>query len=222
MPIISIIGVIILAAASIASLVCWIIVLIRVFPKNLVLGIVSIIPLVGFIVGWVMSTTCQLRKVMTVWTVAIVLSFGMNIVILVPALEAARANPNKMKSSTMTRSIGQALIMYASSNREVYPPDLATLVQSGTISVELIVSPFSTATVPSDFDQWPADQQSSWIKQNGSLVYRGNQHVMLHGKPEHYEGGIPVGYRNGSSEWLDEDEAQALLSELAAKGPASP
>ena len=58
---------------SIVSIVCWIMVLIRIFRENIGLGILGIIcGLFAFIYGWVKVREYDIKGVMTWWTVAIV------------------------------------------------------------------------------------------------------------------------------------------------------
>ena len=65
---------------SLGSIACWIIVVVKAFQSgNVVLGIVSLCPLVGFIIGWVKSNEWGLQKVMLIWTVLVIASIGLNI-----------------------------------------------------------------------------------------------------------------------------------------------
>lgn len=68
-------------AVVIVSLVCWIKVLIVLFSKAGVgLGILGIIcSLFAFIWGWVKHKEYGLTKVMTVWTIAIVVMIPINV-----------------------------------------------------------------------------------------------------------------------------------------------
>ena len=61
--------------AGIVALVCWVIVLIKMFNKSAVLGIVGIATcgLVAFIWGWAKAGEEKLMKVMLAWTVCIIL-----------------------------------------------------------------------------------------------------------------------------------------------------
>ena len=63
-------------AASLVSLVCWIMVLIKMFPAEGALkGILAIIcGLYAFIWGWMNAGRFNLRNIMLIWTVAIIIS----------------------------------------------------------------------------------------------------------------------------------------------------
>lgn len=69
------------ALCGLASLVCWILVLIKVFPESIGKGILALIcPLYAFIWGWQNKETVG-QQVMMGWTIAIIV----NIIIRVAA-----------------------------------------------------------------------------------------------------------------------------------------
>lgn len=63
-------------AASLVSLVCWIMVLIKMFPAEGALkGILAIIcGLYAFIWGWMNAGRFNLKNIMLIWTIAIIIS----------------------------------------------------------------------------------------------------------------------------------------------------
>ena len=62
------------------------------------------------------------KKAFTLIELLVVISIiALLIGILLPALGAARKNANKMKNSTQTRSVVQAMLTHASSNRDILP-----------------------------------------------------------------------------------------------------
>jgi hypothetical protein len=66
--------------AGAVSLICWIMVLIKMFPAEGALkGILAIIcGLYAFIWGWMNASTHNLRNIMLAWTVAIIVSVIVN------------------------------------------------------------------------------------------------------------------------------------------------
>jgi hypothetical protein len=67
--------------ATIVSLICWIMVLIKMFPAEGALkGILAIIcGLYAFVWGWINASRFNLRNVMIAWTIAIIVSIAMNV-----------------------------------------------------------------------------------------------------------------------------------------------
>lgn len=66
--------------ASIVCLVCWIMVLIKMFPAEGPLkGILAIIcGLYAFIWGWMNASRFNLRNIMLIWTIAILVAVAMS------------------------------------------------------------------------------------------------------------------------------------------------
>ncbi len=78
--IMSVLLMVLLAACGIGSLVCWIIVLIKIFGESVGLGILGIVcGLFAFIYGWVKCAEYGIQKVMFVWTAF----FGVSILLQV-------------------------------------------------------------------------------------------------------------------------------------------
>ena len=70
---------IIAIAAGIASLVCWIIVLVKIFQSGDTLwGILGICGIVAFIYGWINVNKLGVRNIMLVWSAAILAGFIAN------------------------------------------------------------------------------------------------------------------------------------------------
>ena len=69
-------GIIILAVGAIGSLICWIMVLIKMFQNEKpLIGILGILcSLWACIWGWMKSSTLGLKKIMMIWSVCVVLT----------------------------------------------------------------------------------------------------------------------------------------------------
>lgn len=67
--------------ALLGSIVCWILVLVKIFQKGQIgLGIVSIIcGIVAFIYGWMKATEWKIQNVMLIWTACIVAGIVFNL-----------------------------------------------------------------------------------------------------------------------------------------------
>ncbi|HEX8324081.1 MAG TPA: hypothetical protein VF595_09215 [Tepidisphaeraceae bacterium] len=78
MAILTILGLLV----GLVSLACWIFTLVRLFQAGKTLeGVLGICPLIGFILGWVRAKELDHTKVMLIWTVCVVVSILLNIVI---------------------------------------------------------------------------------------------------------------------------------------------
>ncbi|MBC7785730.1 MAG: hypothetical protein H7144_18025 [Burkholderiales bacterium] len=67
-------------AISIGSIVCWVLTLVKLFQAGKTLeGVLSICPLIGFILGWVRAKELNHTKVMMIWSVLVVLSILINV-----------------------------------------------------------------------------------------------------------------------------------------------
>lgn len=73
---------------SIASLVCWILVLIKIFQSGSIgLGILGIIcPLFAFIYGWMKADQWAIRNVMIIWSAIIVIEIVAQLALPHPAV----------------------------------------------------------------------------------------------------------------------------------------
>jgi predicted Zn finger-like uncharacterized protein len=69
--------------------------------------------------------------------------------ILLPSLNRARETANRVKCASNMRSIGQAMIIYATSNRGYLPPDLAMVVPVG-VKMDQFVCPSASDTPASN------------------------------------------------------------------------
>ncbi len=75
------IGIALLAVGAIGSLVCWIMVLIKMFKNEKpLIGILGILcSLWAFIWGWMKSSTLGLKKTMMIWSACILLTIVGNV-----------------------------------------------------------------------------------------------------------------------------------------------
>jgi hypothetical protein len=75
------IGIVLLAAGAIGSLICWIMILIKMFQNEKpLIGILGILcSLWAFIWGWMKSSTLGTKKIMMIWSACIVLTIIGNV-----------------------------------------------------------------------------------------------------------------------------------------------
>lgn len=69
-------------AVSIAALVCWVLVMVKVFQSgNVGMGICCICPLFAFIYGWIKNSELGIRNIMLIWTVIVVVNIVLNVAV---------------------------------------------------------------------------------------------------------------------------------------------
>ncbi|NQT93847.1 MAG: hypothetical protein HQ559_13895 [Lentisphaerae bacterium] len=84
---------------GIISVVCWIMVLIKIFKDNVGLGILGVVcGLFAFIYGWVKVKEYAVKKIMIVWSIVFVVSLVLN------ALGAGAAFTQIMQQATEATS----------------------------------------------------------------------------------------------------------------------
>jgi hypothetical protein len=102
-----------IAVISIGSLVCWIMVLVKMFQNEQVgLGVASIfVPLIAFVFGWIKAAEWRIKGLMAVWTGCFAASLLMMCVVPVAiSMIGERAN-----STFMT--VGSSIYMPPTRNR---------------------------------------------------------------------------------------------------------
>ncbi|MFK7788045.1 MAG: hypothetical protein AB8C95_00960 [Phycisphaeraceae bacterium] len=71
---------------SLVALACWIYTIVVAFQKDSVLmGVLSICPLIGLILGWINHAKWDHTKVMVVWTGCIIVNIFINVIVAVTA-----------------------------------------------------------------------------------------------------------------------------------------
>ena len=67
---------------GIASLVCWILVLVKIFQSGDTLwGVLGLCPLVAFVYGWVKVKELDVQKIMMIWSVCVGINLVLNIML---------------------------------------------------------------------------------------------------------------------------------------------
>ncbi|XAL98002.1 hypothetical protein OT109_10375 [Phycisphaeraceae bacterium D3-23] len=92
--------------------------------------------------------------------------------VMLPAMGAARQSARRMQAHTQARGIGMGMIIYAEGNNDEAPDDIALLVQGNFVTPEYLVAPNSLRAqpIPFGFDDWEADRQMRFHRENSSFV----------------------------------------------------
>jgi prepilin-type processing-associated H-X9-DG protein len=151
---------------------------------------------------------------------ASILLSGCTMSILLPSLNRAREQANRIKCASNLRQIGQALNMYAASNGGQFPPDLPTLLAMtgmGVTSATFVCPSSQDAAAPG---ATPAAQAGnltkgphlSYVYVPGLTVQAPAGTVLMHERlTNHRNDGINVLYVDGSVNWIPRAQVQAVI-----------
>jgi prepilin-type processing-associated H-X9-DG protein len=150
------------------------------------------------------------------------------VAILLPALNRAREQANRVKSASNLKQIGLAAMMYANSHQNRFPPDLAALAKDEDLTAMVFVNPRTSAQPP---PAPPADPKAlaQWVQEHSDYVWVGGgkttaataETVLAYEKPESVSEGVNILYGDGHVEWLAMPEAQEQIQKAnQGKAPA--
>jgi prepilin-type processing-associated H-X9-DG protein len=144
--------------------------------------------------------------------------------ILLPSLNRAREQANRVKSASNLRQIGLAAMMYANDHQGQFPPDLATMVKKEDLTPSVFINPRTDTTPPPAGN---ADANAEWVEEHSDYVWLGKgknankvtpQTWLAHEKLEGNNDGINVLFGDGHVEFMTIPEAQQGI-ERAKQAP---
>ena len=142
--------------------------------------------------------------------------------VLLPALNRAREQANRVKSASNLRQIGLAAMMYANTNKGKLPPDLATMYKQEDLTPSVFINPRSSTAPP------PAgtpDAMADWVEQHSDYVYVGRGRdigavgadaPIAYEKLEDNTEGVNVLFGDGHVEFFPMAAAQQLIEKSKA------
>ena len=147
--------------------------------------------------------------------------------ILLPALNRAREQANRVKSASNLRQIAQGAMLYANDHKGMLPADLGIMTKEEDLTPQVFINPRSDkgAVPPPDKSQWP-----DWVKEHSDYVWLGEgknmakldaDMVLAHEKLEDNTEGINIAFGDGHVEWYTMPQAQQLI-EKARGVPKAP
>jgi prepilin-type processing-associated H-X9-DG protein len=141
--------------------------------------------------------------------------------VLLPALNRAREQGNRVKSASNLRQIGLAAQMHANENKGKLPNDIADLLKQD-LSPEVFVNPRTNNSGPPPGLEGAA--AAKWVQENSDYVYTGagldfrapDDTILGYEKPDALRDGLNILFVDGHVEFFP--MAQAMQKIKAAGG----
>lgn len=143
--------------------------------------------------------------------------------ILLPSLNRAREQANRIKSATNLRQIGLGLQMYANEHKGRYPDDLAA-AQEFIGTAETYANPRSpSAPVPPGLE---GEALKAWINESSDYAYLGKGKsvrergdvVLAHEKPDGLTDGLNILFNDGHVEFQAMPQAMQTIKQAGPGG----
>jgi prepilin-type processing-associated H-X9-DG protein len=144
--------------------------------------------------------------------------------VLLPSLNRAREQANRIKSANNLRQIGLGVQMYAAEHKGRFPDDLAA-IHPYLQSLEPFVSPHSGTTVPQGLE---GDELKAWINESTDYVYAGAgktararaDEVIAYERPEGVGEGLYILFADGHVEYQEMPQATQTIEGGQVDAPA--
>jgi prepilin-type processing-associated H-X9-DG protein len=145
--------------------------------------------------------------------------------ILLPSLNRAREQANRIQSASNLRQIGQAVQIYANEHKGKFPADLAE-----TMTVDLIPQVFVSARTGNEVPPGlEGEGLKTWVNESSDYVYvgagknfRANADVVIaYERPGSVTDGLNILFADGHVEWQNMSQAMQTI-EAAGAGGAEP
>jgi prepilin-type processing-associated H-X9-DG protein len=149
--------------------------------------------------------------------------WGCLLSILLPSLNRARETANRVKCAANMKSIGQALLLYASDNRGAYPARIEDLIIATQLVPEVFACPSSNDTTASGATPQAVAQN---VTAGGHLSYvyvgqkfgssAGAETVILYEPLSDHLGGSNFLLGDGHVDFFTKSEAERFIKQLQA------
>jgi prepilin-type processing-associated H-X9-DG protein len=150
--------------------------------------------------------------------------------IMLPSLNRAREQANRVKSASNLRQMGQGIQMFANENKGKFPKDIGQIPATQDLQADVFVNPRKGSAMP-PAEAMAGEAAAKWVRQNSDYVYVGAgrdyrmtaDEVLAYEKPEGLSDGINVLFGDGHVEFLPTAQATPTIREgRKAGGPLVP
>lgn len=146
--------------------------------------------------------------------------------VLLPSLNRAREQANRIKSASNLRQIGMGMQLYANENNGKFPKDFEALLKTQDLPLDAMLNPRSNRVHPSLAGD--RDAQIKAVLEVGDYVYKGSGKntttpadvVVAYENPEGLTDGVNMLYGDGHVEFQTMDQAERLMGGDAPARPA--
>lgn len=147
--------------------------------------------------------------------------------VLLPSLNRAREQANRIKSASNLRQVGLGMQMYATENQGKFPKDFEELLKTQDLSPEVLLNPRSDSKSPARGPD--RDAHIKAVVDVGDYVYKGAGKnttatadiAVAYENPEKLRDGINVLYADGHVEFVPMDQARQMIN-ANGQAPARP
>ncbi|HSU67274.1 MAG TPA: H-X9-DG-CTERM domain-containing protein [Tepidisphaeraceae bacterium] len=143
---------------------------------------------------------------------------------LLPSLNRAREQANRVKSASNLRQIGLAAVMYANNNKGKLPDDFKAMIVEEDLVPQVFVNPRGgdMPAIPPNKDQWPewVEEHSDyvWLGKGKSVTTAGPETVIAHEKLEENPEGVNLLFGDGHVEWMPASGARETIERSKQQG----
>ena len=154
---------------------------------------------------------------------------AMVISILLPALNRAREQANRVKSASNLKQMGLAALMYSNEQKDgSLPPTLGVMVAKEDLTADVFVNPRRNSPHPPP--GLTGDQQSQWVEEHSDYVWLGKgkkntatfEEIIAYEKPEGLKDGINILYGDGHVEFQTMARARQQIENAKQANPNLP
>ncbi len=141
--------------------------------------------------------------------------------ILLPALNRAREQGNRVKCASNLRQIGMAVQMYANANKGAFPPDLPTLYNSQGLPPQALICPSTNHTAATGTPTFVLGKDLSYVYMGSGLTINATSDtIVAYEPPADHTPGQATGPRSGGNVLFADGHVEfvtgldSLISEL--------